>query len=115
MTLTPIIIELAGTRYTDRRSRKYKQITSNPNVGLADRNIQIEGVATLKGHPLDEENVAYIKAYRENQPENYERTSNRQFQRTRPDWRVIEITPKKITLTQLGATPLKTYFSFSIQ
>jgi general stress protein 26 len=91
--------------WTDRRSRKYKQIKANPNVGIADRNIQIEGVATLKGHPLDEENAAYIKAYRENQPENYEITSKRVFLRSRPDKMVIEIAPKRITFTKLGATP----------
>jgi general stress protein 26 len=96
--------------YTDRRSRKYKQIMSNPNVGIADRNIQIEGEASLKGHPLDDENALYIKAYRENQPENYERTSNRQFQRSRPDFRVIEIAPKRITLFRAGATAAENVF-----
>jgi general stress protein 26 len=91
--------------WTDRRSRKYKQIKANPNVGIADRNIQIEGIATLKGHPLDDENAAYIKAYRENQPENFEITSKRVFLRSRPNKMVIEIAPKRITLTKLGATP----------
>jgi general stress protein 26 len=91
--------------WTDRRSRKYKQIMTNPNVGIADRNIQIEGVATLKGHPLDEENAAYTKAYRENQPDNYEATSNRVFLRTRPNKVVLEIAPKRITLTRIGASP----------
>jgi len=39
--------------YTDNRSRKHKQIDENPKVALADRTLQIEGTATLKGHPLD--------------------------------------------------------------
>jgi general stress protein 26 len=90
--------------YTDHRSRKYKQIMANQKVGIADKNLQIEGIATLKGHPLDEENADYIKSYRENQPENYERTSKRQFQRSRPEFRVIEVQPSRISLIKLGAT-----------
>lgn len=91
--------------YTDHRSRKYQQIQDNPNVGIADRSLQVEGVATLKGHPLDEENAEFIDAYRENQPENYERTSGRQFQRSRPEFRVVEIQPRRISLIKMGNTP----------
>ena len=88
--------------YTDNRSRKYKQIEENPKVALADRNLQIEGTATLKGHPLDLENSEFIESYRNNQPENYERTSKRQFKRSRPEFRVIEIHPTRIALLKMG-------------
>ena len=89
--------------YTDKRSRKYQQIMDNSNVGIADRNLQLEGTAILKGHPLDGENSDYIEAYKTNQPENYERTSNRQFKRSRPEFRVIEIHPTRITLLKMGS------------
>ena len=76
---------------------------ANPNVGVADRNLQLEGTAVLKGHPLDDENSDFIEAYKTNQPENFERTSNRQFKRSRPEFRVIEIYPKRITLLKMGS------------
>jgi uncharacterized pyridoxamine 5'-phosphate oxidase family protein len=57
---------------TNVNSRKYKQIMTNPNVAIAAGGLQIEGVASLKGHPQDEENAEFIKAFRESRPEAYE-------------------------------------------
>ena len=54
---------------TDRRTRKHKQIAANPNVAIAGPDLQIEGVATLKGHPLDEENSEFQRVYRKLHPE----------------------------------------------
>ena len=96
--------------YTDHRSRKFKQILGNPHIAIGDRDLQIEGLAKLKGHPLDEENKDFIEAYRENQPENYERTSQRQFLPSRREWRVIEIIPTRITWYKVGATPEENVF-----
>ena len=102
--------------FTNRNSRKYKQIMANPNVAIAYgnhwipcRGLQIEGVASLKGHPLDEENAVFIKAYQETQPDAYERSSQRHFVRTRPDIRVIEVVPRKITLCVQGDTASESY------
>ena len=86
--------------FTDRRSRKYQQIMANPNVAIATDNIQIEGLAPLKGHPLDEENAGFLRAYKEMRPEAYERSSRRHFP-NRPEGRVIEITPRRIMLWSL--------------
>ena len=53
---------------TDLESRKYKQIMANPKVAIAGGDdLQIEGVASLKGHPFDE--PEFIKAYKETQPD----------------------------------------------
>ena len=45
--------------YTDSRSNKIDQIKSNPNVAVVAGFIQIEGKATLHGHPLQPENREY--------------------------------------------------------
>ena len=82
--------------FTRPVTRKYKQIKVNPKVAFADGNLQVEGVAKLKGHPHNEENIDFLKAYEETQPENFERTSRRGFKR--PDYRVIEITPQRIAV-----------------
>ena len=43
-------VSFVTTIYT----RKYKQILANQNVALSIGNIQIEGIATIKGHPGEE-------------------------------------------------------------
>ena len=80
--------------FTWLKTRKYKQIMANPNVAFAIDNLQVEGVASLKGHPLDV--PEFIKAYKENQPDAYERRSRTYFARSETDVRVIEIAPKRI-------------------
>ena len=84
---------------TDAETRKYRQIKENPNVAIAaDHYLQLEGVASLKGHPLDEENAGFIKAYRETQPELYERGLRQGRILNRPGTRVIEVAPTRIAL-----------------
>ena len=39
---------------TDTELRKYHQLTVNPNVALCIDNIQIEGICSEKGRPLDD-------------------------------------------------------------
>ena len=53
---------------TDKKTRKCKQIAGNPNVAIAGPELQIEGVASLKGHPMDEENSDFISAFQELRP-----------------------------------------------
>jgi general stress protein 26 len=96
--------------YTDKRSRKYQQLQVNQNIAIGDKDLQIEGIANIRGHPLDEENSAFIQAYKENQPENYKRTANRQFLPDRTEFRVIEIVPSRITHYQVGSTPEENVF-----
>ena len=84
---------------TDVDSRKYKHLMVNPNVALAaGDDLQIEGVASLKGHPLDDENSDYIKVFQENRPEMYERSSRPGRMLQRPSSRLIEVTPRRIAL-----------------
>ena len=80
--------------FTFLKTRKYKQMKANPNVGFSVSTLQIEGVATLKGHPQDE--PEFLKVYKENQPLIYERRSQTYFSRNHPDSRVVEIKPTRI-------------------
>jgi len=48
------------------------QIKENPNVALCYKNLQIEGVAHIKGNPLLEINKAHSNQYRAKQPEIYD-------------------------------------------
>lgn len=103
--------------FTDKRSRKRKQIMKNPNVAIAygnhklpNRGVQLEGYAILRGHPLDAENKDTLEAYKRTAPEAYERSMRRHFVRTRPNLSVIKIEPRKATLYVQGATAAETYF-----
>ena len=78
------------------------------NHRVPNRGIQVEGVASLRGHPLDE--PVFLEAYRETQPKAYERSAKRPFIRTRPDLRVIEVVPRRITLMVQGETAAGSYF-----
>jgi len=49
---------------------KYKQICKNPNVALCLQNIQIEGIANIKGHPSLEENKGIVDSFTKACPEN---------------------------------------------
>ena len=49
---------------------KYKQIARNQNVALCLNNIQIEGVAHIKGHPSAYENKAVLEHLIKRCPEN---------------------------------------------
>jgi general stress protein 26 len=82
--------------FTGTHSRKYKQIMANPQVAIAAGNLQIEGLASLKGQLLEEENTEFREVYRKTQPERYERSTRIHF--PRPDTKLIEITPQKMTL-----------------
>ena len=80
---------------TRKRSRKYKQLCSNQNVAIAVNDIQIEGVAALKGNPVAEENTRFLEVYKEVNPDVYERRiegmRSSQIERC-----LIEITPKRV-------------------
>jgi uncharacterized pyridoxamine 5'-phosphate oxidase family protein len=91
---------------TNQNSRKYKQIASNPKVALAHGNLQVEGFASLKGHPLREENTAFIEFIQKKQPEVYEYWSNRHFHYQ--GLGLIEVTPSRIALFKGGVFPSET-------
>ena len=82
---------------TTNWNRKYKQISANKNVALAINNIQIEGVASIKGRTSDPENAGFLKAFEELFPELYK--LYRDFC-NEPDtiYHVIEVIPTRIAL-----------------
>jgi len=82
---------------TGINTRKYKQIQANKNVAIAVDNIQVDGVAILKGHPSEPENAGFIKAFKESQPKIYEVYKDSCHNPEIP-FKVIEITPKRIAL-----------------
>ena len=91
MGFIPDGLKLYG--WTNRTSRKHQQIMANPNVSVVVDFVQIEGIANLKRHPMDE--PEFLELYKKNLPDDYERSIK--------DWResdqlVIEVVPKRIAL-----------------
>jgi general stress protein 26 len=82
---------------TTTTTRKYKQILVNPNVAVAIGNMQIEGVASVKGRTSDKENAGFLKAFEKIEPELYKNYRDMCLDPDTP-WQVIEITPKRIAL-----------------
>jgi general stress protein 26 len=80
--------------YTDRNTRKLTQIIANPNVAIVIGYIQIEGIASVKGHPFD--NIEFIQAYKDSQPEFYEQWRVGQPPREERDLVLIEVVPNRI-------------------
>jgi general stress protein 26 len=85
---------------TDRGTRKCDQILANPNVAVVAGFVQIEGVASLKGHPFDEPD--FIKAYKATQPDFYEKWRSGTNVTRERDLVVIEISPNRIALFKYG-------------
>ena len=89
--------------WTDTRSRKVEQIKSNSNVAVVVGFIQIEGQATLHGHPLKPENSDYIDAYKRKLPVSYEKVEKPTFEQTEKI-EVIKISPSKISMPTFSNT-----------
>lgn len=83
--------------FTFTTTRKFKQILANKNVALAINNIQIEGIATLKGHTSDPQNVSFLEAFKKLQPEIYKMYCDVCLDPKSPA-ELIEIYPKRIAL-----------------
>ena len=79
--------------WTARNTRKHKQIVANPNVAAVAGFVQIDGVASVKGHPKDEPD--FLKIYKETQPDNHKRSISNWDQ---IDYVLIEIIPRRIAL-----------------
>ncbi|MCL2531808.1 MAG: pyridoxamine 5'-phosphate oxidase family protein [Oscillospiraceae bacterium] len=54
---------------------KIQQIKANPNVAMSVGGYELEGVATLIGHPLDELNRFFIEKYQAKHPQYAKRWS----------------------------------------
>ena len=73
-------------------SRKYQQIKANPHVALCFENMQIEGIAAIKGHPQAEENIQHLIAFKSKYPKIVEKWSSLS------NMVVIEVSPTLISL-----------------
>jgi len=60
-----------------KNNTKCIQIQGNPRVALCFENIQIEGVATMRGLLRDEDNAAYANIYKEKQERYYEKCKDK--------------------------------------
>jgi general stress protein 26 len=101
MRLIPDGITLYG--WTDSRSKKVDQIKVNPHVAVVIGFIQIEGIATLHGHPLKLENVDYIEAYKRKLPSQYENVEKPAFESI-TNIEVIKIVPTRISMPSQSNT-----------
>ena len=77
---------------TDKTFLKYDQLSMNPNVALCVDNIQIEGKAKLKGHPLSKENSWFRDIFKKHYFGSYETYSHM------VDEVVVEVEPRVVTL-----------------
>jgi len=89
--------------WTDTRTKKIEQIKANPNIAVVAGFIQIEGKALLMGHPLNEENTEYIKAYKRKLPDIYENVEKSTFENS-SEIELIKIVPRKISMPSLENT-----------
>jgi len=80
--------------WTGRYTRKAEQIMANPKVSVVVEYIQIDGSASLKGHPTDEPD--FLELIRKKLPHRYENMVKGWSARS--DRVVLEIIPKRISL-----------------
>jgi len=66
--VTCINQELNIQFWTYTESQKYQQIVANPHVALCFEHMQIEGIATIKGHPQAEENAKHLTIFQNQYP-----------------------------------------------
>ncbi|MFT8315024.1 MAG: pyridoxamine 5'-phosphate oxidase family protein [Clostridium sp.] len=87
-----IIIDKKIYFQTDKRFLKYDQILENPRVALCVDNIQIEGIAKIRKHPLNEENKDFASRFEDFYKGSYDNYSHMENEV------VIEIKPMFITM-----------------
>ena len=83
--------------YAIRGQRKYEQIAENPNIAVNIDYIQVEGTASLEGHPLEEKNSGFLKVFQETQPDAYEEYNNN-IRDPEIDVALVKIKPSRIAL-----------------
>lgn len=85
---------------------KCKQIRENNKVALCWNNVQIEGIATIKGNPFEEENSEFIRLYQKDHKGSFDKYTKLDGQV------VIEIEPKLISMWKyIDAVPYIDYLS----
>ena len=81
--------------FTGSETRKFKQISANKNVALAINNIQIDGVATLKGHTSNPKNKGFLIAFEKISLEGYNFWRDKCLD-PKTTLQLIKISPKRI-------------------
>jgi uncharacterized pyridoxamine 5'-phosphate oxidase family protein len=84
--------------FTGVQSRKYRQIAANPNVAIAFGNVQIEGIACVKGRTSDKQNAWFLKEFEALSPERYDRVSRKIVEDPGTIARLIQVDPVRIAL-----------------
>jgi general stress protein 26 len=93
---------------TDETFAKVSQIKENPSVALCINNLQIEGMAIIKGHPLNNENKSFINKFKEQHEGSYYTYSHLKNET------VIEVIPTLITIWKYeNGKPLRDFLVVS--
>lgn len=91
---------------TDKSFTKCKQMAENPNVALCAGNMQIEGTASIQGHPLSDENKRFVTLFKKRHSGSFKMYSHLE------DEVVIEIEPTKVTLWKYDMLKKRSYRDF---
>ena len=86
--------ELTMYGWTNRDSRKAKQISVNPHVSVVIEYIQIDGLASIEGHPLDESK--FLEIIHKKLPHRYEALVKNWS--TASNRVVLKVLPKRVAL-----------------
>lgn len=94
---------------TSLNSVKYQQMVENAQVALCIGNLQLEGRACLRGHPLAPENEFFRTQYQALHPGSYTTYSGLAHNR------VVEVQPVRVTLWKYDAQgqPFRDYLSIA--
>ncbi len=93
---------------TDKRFLKVEQMVANPKVALCVGNLQIEGIAELRGHPNDEENIEFTSLYKQKHPHSFDMYANIEHEI------VVKVMPSLITLWKyVTGKPCRDYLNIT--
>jgi len=81
---------------TGGSSVKAEQIARNSNVALSAGNVQVEGTASIVGHPLAEGNERFIELYRKKHARSFKLYSHLE------DEVLVVVKPTRVTLWKYG-------------
>jgi general stress protein 26 len=87
--------------FTSTHTRKYRQIKENQNVAIAIGNIQIEGLASIKGPTSEKENAWFLKAFEKTAPKVYKSYRDECLD-PQTTHQLIEVTPKRIAVFSMA-------------
>jgi len=95
---------------TDKTFLKYEQILENSKVALCLSNIQIEGIASVLGHPMDKEHSFFAYSF-----EKYCTESFKSYTHLKNE-RLISVAIKEVTIWEYeDKRPLRKFFDFEHQ